>query len=231
MKFNILRCALFCSNLGSKRHDTCNCFCSSRCILRWWKNGNYYLYLPEHNCGLQSTGCEKSVPSQLMISVVSGSSHDRVRVWVPPPHVTEHPPSTHSFQVASNYNMYSIKVLVNVCIIIIALNLQTYRDHRVTGALNLNFGNGFRCINLTLKEIVKICPRLECKQYMDELRAKCAANFEARMYKTVWNYDMHANVLQIKEYWAINVQQYMYMEKCIALCESMTCTRSAVQNN
>ena len=35
---------------------------------------------------------------------------------------------------------------------------------------------------------------------MDELRAKLG------MYKTVWNYDMHANVLQIKEYWALNVQ-------------------------
>ena len=31
------------------------------------------------------------------------------------------------------------------------------------------------------------------KQYIDELRGKRASNFEAiGMYKTVWNYDMHA---------------------------------------
>ena len=46
------------------------------------------------------------------------------------------------------------------------------------------------------------------KQYMDELRAKRAANFEARnVLKILWIYDMHSQSvpLQINQYWARNV--------------------------
>ena len=44
------------------------------------------------------------------------------------------------------------------------------------------------------------------KQYMGELRAKRAANFEARNVQTVWNNDMHpSHKLAIS--WARNVQK------------------------
>ena len=48
----------------------------------------------------------------------------------------------------------------------------TYRDHRVTGTLNFHktrdffhFGNGIRCVNLTLKGIEKIWPLLITKRH------------------------------------------------------------------
>ena len=48
----------------------------------------------------------------------------------------------------------------------------TYRDHSRDNALNfhkirdcLHFGNGIRCMNLTLKGIEKICPPLITKRH------------------------------------------------------------------
>ena len=65
---------------------------------------------------------------------------------------------------------------------------------------------------------------LNVQQYMDELRAKRAANFEAiGMYKTVWNYDAHAKRA------ATSIELEMY--KQMLILRAKRAAQNAVQNN